>query len=78
MYLDNPLLVREISNKLPVSKRLEWTKHELSLTHKATLEDLSSCLNDMSRYIRRMEMTSSEKFSENNDGNGRKRIPYTL
>lgn len=34
MCFDNPLLVRELSSKLPDSKKLEWVRHELSLTHR--------------------------------------------
>lgn len=42
-YLDNPLLVKEISDKLPLSKRLEWMKKEATLP-KSSLIEMSKCM----------------------------------
>lgn len=43
-YLDNPLLVKEVIDKLPLTKRTKWAKREISLDHRATLLDVSDWL----------------------------------
>lgn len=53
-YLDNPLLVKEISGKLPFSYRIEWVKIEASLKYKATISDLSKWLTETSQYLHRL------------------------
>lgn len=76
-YIENPLLVREISEKLPLGKKIDWPMFETTLKRPANLEDLSTWMTEYSRYLQRINFPNQSRTQENSDHSERKRGLYT-
>ncbi|XP_067637293.1 uncharacterized protein [Eurosta solidaginis] len=50
-HLCNPTLMDELLAKLPVQRRLEWARHAISITPRASIVDLSKWLQELARIV---------------------------
>lgn len=57
-HLNNPMLLEDMLNKLPLSKRLEWTRHAYNIKPYATLKDFASWLNDLAKVVQLLPQTN--------------------
>ncbi|XP_067621618.1 uncharacterized protein [Eurosta solidaginis] len=49
--LANPTLMEELLFKLPTSRRLEWTRHAINITPKATICHFSEWIQELARVV---------------------------
>lgn len=75
-YLDNPLLLKEISDKLPFSKRFEWARVEASLKPRPTLENMGEWLTEIAQYIHRINPDRKSELASSSDNQGSRQYSY--
>lgn len=60
-HLNNPIIIRDIVDKLPLSKREQWTHFSFSIGRCPTLKDLSYWINQQASVLR---LVTNKKLKE--------------